>query len=149
MTQGALDLGTEEASWIAELEAHLPVIGRVCMALLGEKEAAERAVERVARDTGERGIPADVPPRVFLLGLAHRACTTQLSRLPMRRSTQAYESKPSVLTKLKPTEREALVMHLVGGLDPAEIAQACGIDESAVRTRIGTGLSVLAKGEPK
>ena len=34
----------------------------------------------------------------------------------------------SALGKLKPTEREAVVLHLVGGLDAAQVAEACGID---------------------
>lgn len=164
MTQGALS-GARGAlyldamlpkEWVEELRALAPVLGRVCMALLGEKGAAERALERVAREAGEKGIPAGSTPRVFLLGLAHRACTTQLSRMPIRKTEnvgladtekvgegESFAARVS-LARLKPTEREAVVMHLVGGLDPAEVAAACGIDESVAKARIGSGLSLLA-----
>ena len=150
MTQEALYLETMDTG--EELRALAPVLGRVCMALLGEKSAAERALERVAREAGEKGIPAGSSARVFLLGLAHRACTTQLSRTPIRPTgptEKLGEGEPfaarMALARLKPTEREALVMHLVGGLAPSEVAAACGIDESVAKARIGNGLSLLAK----
>ncbi|MBS2016917.1 MAG: hypothetical protein JST00_28785 [Deltaproteobacteria bacterium] len=150
----------------AALEAHGATLARVCMALLGDAAAVERALERVARDAASASLlheeGTSVLPR--LLGLARVACATQLSRVPLRNPTgpmrpsddppapttsrdPASPQEPNVarakLARLKPTEREAVVLHLVGGLDVAGVAEACGIDESAAKSRIARGVSQL------
>jgi DNA-directed RNA polymerase specialized sigma24 family protein len=55
----------------------------------------------------------------------------------------------AAIGKLKPTEREAVVLHLVGGLDAAQIAEACGIDLEAARQRVARGVSQLVQQEKK
>ena len=45
------------------------------------------------------------------------------------------------LAKLKPSEREALVMKYVADLSHREIAVACGLDEAAARKRISRALA--------
>jgi RNA polymerase sigma-70 factor (ECF subfamily) len=47
------------------------------------------------------------------------------------------------LEKLKPSEREALVLRYVTDLSHREIATACGIDEAAARKRISRALDRL------
>jgi DNA-directed RNA polymerase specialized sigma24 family protein len=49
--------------------------------------------------------------------------------------------------KLKPTEREAVVLHMVGGLDAVQVAEACGIDLETARLRIARGVSQLVQEE--
>lgn len=142
------------------------------MALLGDAAAVERALERVAREaatlTYEEGKSA--LPR--LLGLARVACATHLSRMPLRNPTGPFRpeemgdraapntardpaspQEPNVarakLGRLKPTEREAVVLHLVGGLDAAGVAEACGIDESAAKTRLARGVAQLLEENKK
>jgi RNA polymerase sigma-70 factor (ECF subfamily) len=44
------------------------------------------------------------------------------------------------LEKLKPSEREALVLRYVADLSHREIAMACGLDEAAARKRISRAL---------
>jgi DNA-directed RNA polymerase specialized sigma24 family protein len=44
---------------------------------------------------------------------------------------------------LKPTEREAVVLALVGGLDASEVALACNVDLGTAKTRIARGLEQL------
>ena len=53
----------------------------------------------------------------------------------------------AALGKLKPTEREAVVLHLVGGLDAAQVAEACGVDLATARARIARGVSQLVQEE--
>jgi RNA polymerase sigma-70 factor (ECF subfamily) len=47
------------------------------------------------------------------------------------------------LERLKPTEREALVLRYVADLSHREIATACNIDEAAARKRISRALARL------
>lgn len=149
-----MEKGSGEGAAAAAIREHGAVLARVCMALLGDAEAATSALERVAREAAERDVPADRSPKVFLLGLAHRACTTHLSKMPSRRdeapatermgdAAAAAEAR-AALAKLRPTEREAVVLHLVGGLDAAEVAAACGIDPKVARERIARALVQLA-----
>ncbi len=139
--------GVEEA-----LREHAAVLGRVCMALLGDREGAEKALERVAREAGAKNA---VPTKAELLGLARVACATQLSKLPMKKdggpttarmgAAQDAGFARAALGRLKPTERDAIVLHLVGGLDAADVARACGIDEQTARARIARGLLQLTE----
>ena len=45
------------------------------------------------------------------------------------------------LEELKPSERDVVVMRYQAGLEYAEIAVACGIDEAAARKRVSRGLA--------
>jgi DNA-directed RNA polymerase specialized sigma24 family protein len=131
-------------------------LGRVCMALLGDRDAAEKALERVAREAG--GKPEE-RTLVTLLGLARIACATQLSKLPLKKdeaptterigAVEDAANARATLGSLKPTEREAIVLHLVGGLDVADVAKACNVDEQTARQRIARGMSQLVEEEGK
>lgn len=149
----------------AAIEAHAEVLARVCMALLGDAAATEGALERVARDAA--GIAYDDETKVLprLLGLVRVACATHLSKVPLRSTNltgprlpapddapktardPSSPQEPNVarakLARLKPTEREAVVLHLVGGLDVEGIAVACGIGADAAKGRLARGLSQL------
>ncbi len=158
-----------ESAGAAAMRAHGAVVARVCMALLGDAAAVERALESIARDAATATFDADKSALVRLLGLARSACATQLSnhaRLAIRTTaawSDAAEPKAATardgarepalaraaLGKLKPTEREAVVLHLVGGLDAAQIAEACGIDLEAARQRVARGVSQLVQEEKK
>jgi RNA polymerase sigma-70 factor (ECF subfamily) len=157
------------------MQEHGAIVARVCMALLGDAAATERALERVARDAATTTFEDGKSTLVRLLALARVACASHLanhSRLPIR-TTAAWgagggekpEPKPAPTTtretarepaiaraaigKLKPTEREAVVLHLVGGLDAAQIAEACGIDLETARQRVACGVSQLVQEEKK
>ena len=158
-----------ESAGAAAMRAHGAVLARVCMALLGDAAATERALESVAREAATATFDADKSALVRLLGLARSACATQLSNHARQaiRTTAAWsdgaDPKPATtpdgarepavaraaLAKLKPTEREAVVLHLVGGLDAAQIAEACGIDLEAARQRVARGVSQLVQEEKK
>jgi RNA polymerase sigma-70 factor (ECF subfamily) len=148
------------------MREHGAVVARVCMALLGDAAATERALERVARDAAATTFEEGKSALVRVLGLARVACANQLSKLPIRATAawgDAAEPKPATtretarepgiaraaIGKLKPTEREAVVLHLVGGLDAAQIAEACGIDLETARQRVARGVSQLVQEEKK
>lgn len=157
----------------AALQEHGPVVARVCMALLGDAAATERALERVARDAATAAFEDGKSTLVRLLALARVACANQLSnhsRLPIRTTaawgagdapepkaapatTRETAREPAIartaIGKLKPTEREAVVLHVVGGLDAAQIAEACGIDLETARQRVARGVSQLVQEEKK
>jgi DNA-directed RNA polymerase specialized sigma24 family protein len=147
---------TDEPRGIAAFREHGPVVARVCMALLGDASASERALERVAAEVGSARFEAGQDLLVRLLGMARVACSNQLSKLPIRSTSAGLAPSPAdspaalaraELGRLKPTEREAVVLHVVGGLDAAQVAEACGIDLTTARTRIARGVSQLVEQE--
>jgi RNA polymerase sigma-70 factor (ECF subfamily) len=142
------------------MREHGVVVARVCMALLGDAAAAELALERIAREAGVAKWDEGKNPRVLLMGIARGACATQLSKLPIRTAgwggaevKTGAASEPGLaraaLGKLKPTEREAVVLTLIGGLDAAEVAEPCGIDLTTARGSIARGIAQLVEEEKR
>jgi RNA polymerase sigma-70 factor (ECF subfamily) len=155
----------DEPRGVAALREHGAALARVCMALLGEATAAESALERVAREVATTRLPEGKDVLARLMGLAREACAVQLSKLPIRGTVAPGASAPdappattrdqvreptlarAALGRLKPTEREAVVLHLVGGLDTAQVAEACGTDIATARGRIARGVAQLVEEE--
>ena len=146
--------GEEEPRGTAVMREHGAVVGRVCMALLGDAVATERALERIAREAGAATFEDGKDSLARLMGIARGACANQLSKLPIRTAAWGEGSPKPVaaseaalaraeIGKLKPTEREAVVLHVVGGLTAAQVAEACGIDLEAARQRIARGISQI------
>lgn len=142
----------------ALLAEHGAAIARVCMALLGDAREVERVLEAVAREVGAKK-PADgTSERAWIFGIARAQCANQLSRVPLRAMTHATgpvterlgakAATPArdALARLKPTEREAVVLHTVGGLDIGDVALACNVDVATARSRISQGMQKLAEG---
>ncbi|MBX3197530.1 MAG: hypothetical protein KF894_05185 [Labilithrix sp.] len=151
------------------LTEHAGVMGRVAMALVGDAARAERVLEHAAREAGAGAPPAGVASLAWLLGLVRAASATQLSRLPLKTRPGGYDAAPTTerlgaadaaptterlgagdaaparaaLAGLKPTEREAVVLCLVGGLEAADVAAACGVDLGTAKTRIARGVEQL------
>jgi RNA polymerase sigma-70 factor (ECF subfamily) len=147
---------------------HGAALGRLCMALLGRQAEAEEAVQETllaaCRAMGDwRG---DGTVRAWLFGIARRQCARRYEQgaregraarlveedarggespaasvIAIRRAVAVREA----LEALKPSEREALVLHYQAGLSFGEIARACGIDEAAARKRASRGLARLRK----
>jgi RNA polymerase sigma-70 factor, ECF subfamily len=140
------------------LAEHGAAIARVCMALLGDAREVERVLEAVAREVGAKK-PADgASERGWIFGIARAQCANQLSKVPLRAVTHATgpvterlgakTATPArdALAKLKPTEREAVVLHTVGRLDVGDVAFACNVDIATARARISQGMQKLAEG---
>jgi RNA polymerase sigma-70 factor, ECF subfamily len=147
---------------------HGTVLGRLCMALLGSRADADEAVQETllrahrAMSTyrGEGSVKA------WLCGIARHVCVHTLEGRRKQRAilevvpTEAeaqnvFELRRrahlvrEALGKLKPTEREALVLRYVADLSHREIALACNLDEPTARKRISRALSRLRVVMPK
>lgn len=144
---------------------HGMIIGRLCMALLGSQADADEATQEtllrahrsMATYRGEGSIKA------WLCGIARHVCAHMLET--RRRGREALELVPTDetsedaralfaikrrsrairdgLAKLKPSEREALVLRFVADLSHREIATACNLDEPTARKRISRALARL------
>jgi RNA polymerase sigma-70 factor, ECF subfamily len=179
LSAGDANTGKDEPRGSALLREHGAVIARVCMALLGDARAVERALERVAPEASTTTFEEGKDVLARLMGLARGACANQLSKLPVRttsswkdrqdrgnEASKAEDAKPetqrmggaaradgrsaiarAAIGKLKPTEREAVVLHLVGRLEAAQVAEACGIDIETARARIARGVAQLVEQE--
>lgn len=145
--------GSNTTERAAQLVAeHGAVVGQVCMALLGSQRDAEQVLRETLAaalsQTGDR--TDDKATRVWLLGEAKRRCARRLESRPAAESPALHETNASegsepararaLLARLKPTEREALIFHSVGGLDLSRVALACGTDEATIVQRLSRGL---------
>ncbi len=146
---------------------HHVVLGRLCMALLASQADADEAVQEtllrahraMATYRGEGSIKA------WLCGIARHVCAHVLET--RRRGRELLELVPTegeardafaarqharalrdALAKLKPSEREALVLRYVADLSHREIAEACAIDEAAARKRISRALARMRAAMP-
>lgn len=150
---------------------HGPAVGRLCMALLGSQPDAEEVLQETmlaahAQMASWRG---EGTVRAWLFGIARRQCARRyelgarerrghLRVVPEASAPSPAESPGALieamrraqavraaLAALKPSEREALVLHYQGELSFREIAELCGIDEAAARKRASRGLARLRK----
>jgi RNA polymerase sigma-70 factor (ECF subfamily) len=144
------------------MREHGSAVGRLCMALLGSQAEADDAVQDtfVAAHAAFDGFRGDGSLRAWLFGIARRRCARALER---RGATRPLEPDPghapgadellearrradtarSLLSEVKPSEREALLLRYVGELSFREVAEACGIDEPAARKRVSRALARL------
>jgi len=158
-----LQEGRHREALAACVRAHGAVLGRLCMALLGSQADADEATQEtllrahraMATYRGEGSVKA------WLCGIARHVCAHALET--RRRGRQLLEVVPGpdevspdelarrqqakllrdALARLKPTEREALVLRYVAELSHREIAAACNLDEAAARKRISRALARL------
>lgn len=153
--------GNHREALAAAARAHGAILGRLCMALLGSQADADEAVQEtllrahaaMASFRGEGSVKA------WLCGIARHVCVRTLET--RRRGRELLELVPSdatpdviaqrqraralreALDKLKPTEREALVLRYVADLSHREIAVACNLDEATARKRTSRALARL------
>ena len=143
---------------------HGTSVGRVCMALLGNQAEAEECVQEVliAAHDAFPSYRGEGTVRAFLFGIARKMCARRLEmrgrrerRLRLVHDADADASTPETvvaarreaervrdaLERLKPSERDAVVMRYQAGLEYREIALSCGIDEVAARKRVSRGLA--------
>ncbi len=139
-------------------------LGRVCIALLGSQDEAEEAVQETLLDAykGMGGFRGDGSVKAWLYSIARRKCAqrlerrgrrsklalvadTQVSATAVMSAKQQARQIRQALEKLKPSEREAVVLRYLSQLDYSEVAQAIGIDEPAARKRVSRGLASLRK----
>lgn len=139
---------------------HGPAIGRLCLAMLGERALAEEA----AQDTllaAYQSFPSyrrEAPVRAWLLGIARKKCL-RLREQRQRQLQWVAEPPPpatdaealllekhraerarAALAEIRPTEREALLLRYQSGLSYEAIASVCAVDTAAARKRVSRGL---------
>jgi RNA polymerase sigma-70 factor (ECF subfamily) len=147
-------------------QEHGASIGRLCMAMLGSQPDAEEVLQEtlLAAHRAMAGYRGEGSVRSWLFGIARRQCARHLERRgrpakaahlqlvadePASSPAQdvAAERRARVLrdalARLRPTEREALVLRYQADLSFREIAAMCGIDEAAARKRASRGLDRL------
>src|SRR6188768_593221 len=150
---------------------HGGIIGRLCMALLGSQADADEATQETLL-RAHRSMPTyrgEGSIKAWLCGIARHVCAHMLET--RRRGREALELVPTDetsddaraqfaikrrsrvvrdgLAKLKPSEREALVLRFVADLSHREIAVACNLDEATARKRISRGLARLRSVMPE
>jgi len=144
---------------------HHVVLGRLCIALLGSQADADEAVQEtlLRAHRGMATYRAEGSLKAWLCGIARHVCAHVLETRTRARemlelvpppaddnkAREAFEARRrarivrDALERLKPSEREALVLRYVADLSHREIAEACGIDEQAARKRISRALASL------
>ena len=144
-----------------------PGLGRFCFSLLGAQADAEEAVQETLM-AAHKGLPnyrGDGSVKAWLFGIARRQCARLSER---RKRNQHLHLVPddvagksdtaealalarramkvrAALSRLKPSEREALLLRFQAGLSYREIGAACAIEEAAARKRASRGLATLRK----
>lgn len=147
---------------------HHVILGRLAMALLGSQADADEAVQEtlLRAHRGMATYRAEGSVKAWLCGIARHVCAHMLET--RRKGRELLEVVPAetgeardvfasrrqarvlrdALAKLKPSEREALVLRFVADLSHREIATACGLDEAAARKRISRALERLRQVMP-
>ena len=141
---------------------HGAILGRLCMALLGSQADADEATQEtlLRAHRAMATYRAEGSIKAWLCGIARHVCAHMLET--RRKQRELLEVVPTnaegrdvfalrqraralrdALDKLKPTEREALVMRFVGDLSHREIAIACNLDEPTARKRLSRALARL------
>lgn len=143
-------------------QTHGAILGRLCMALLGSQADADEATQEtlLRAHRGMATYRAEGSIKAWLCGIARHVCAHMLET--RRKHRELLEIVPSTdeardvfaqrrrsralreaLDKLKPSEREALVLRFVADLSHREIAAACNLDEPTARKRISRALARL------
>lgn len=147
---------TGEGGVLAALREHLPVMGKVAMALVGDGARVESILEEAARQAATTSAPP-AGTKAWLLGLVRVASAKQLSAIPLK--TRGFDTAPSTerlgsaaggrsaLQALRPTEREAVVLSIIGRLDTQDLAVACNVDVPTAKTRLARGLEQMLAAE--
>jgi RNA polymerase sigma-70 factor (ECF subfamily) len=141
---------------------HGAILGRLCIALLGSQADADEAVQEtlLRAHRGMSGFRGDGSVKAWLCGIARHVCAHVLET--RRRGRELLEVVPvdvearddfaerqrarvirEAMSKLKPSERDVLVLRYVADLSHREIGVACGLDEATARKRISRALSRL------
>jgi RNA polymerase sigma-70 factor, ECF subfamily len=144
---------------------HGPALGRLGMALLGSQADADEVAQEtlLAAHDALASWRGDGSVRAWLFGIARRLCarrletrTRQERRLHLVKEAAADGAPEAelharrqalqvraLLERLRPSDREALLLRYEADLTFGEIAVACGIEEAAARKRASRGLDRL------
>jgi RNA polymerase sigma-70 factor (ECF subfamily) len=166
---GAVQRGDHNEALKLCARQHGRSLGRLCMALLGSASEADDALQDtlLAAHSAFGTYRGEGSLRAWLFSIARRRC----ARVLERRSTQPgverraaddasdaagsesadallearrrAETARALLARVRPTEREALLLRYEAGLSYREVGEACGVDEAAARKRVSRALARL------
>jgi RNA polymerase sigma-70 factor (ECF subfamily) len=163
----ALERGETRRALALCVERHGASIGRLCMAMLGSQADADDALRETLlsahQSFGESGGAGSL--RAWLLGIARNRCLQQLessrrggAKKPalatngslaepgadevLRAKHRAARAR-ALLDKVRPSDRDALLLRFLADLSFEEVAEASGIDEAAARQRVSRALAHL------
>jgi RNA polymerase sigma-70 factor, ECF subfamily len=149
------------------VQQHGPSIGRLCMAMLGSQTDADDVTQDtlLAAHQSFGEFRQDGTLRGWLLGIARNKCLQQLEKHRRRgarlrlviasdagaqpageqelMARRRAEEARSLLTRVRPSDRDALLLRYCGELSFKEVAAACGIEEATARKRVSRALLAL------
>src|SRR4051812_23890214 len=133
-------------------DAYAVPLSRLCMAFTGSQADSEALVQEtlLAAYTLFPQFRTPGSLKGWLFGIARRTCgrhvemrarsgSGQTSSGSGASATQARKAR-DVLAKLKPSEREAMVLRYEAGLSIQELSVAIGVDEASARKRVSRAL---------
>jgi RNA polymerase sigma-70 factor (ECF subfamily) len=145
--------------------AYAMPLGRLCMAFTGSQAESEELVQEtlLAAFDAFPQYRAEGSVRAWIFGIARRICGryTEMRARRESRLRLVHDTRPrpdtselalekeraerarAALAKLKPSEREAVVLRYESGLSFKELSIACGVDEAAARKRVSRALAKL------
>jgi RNA polymerase sigma-70 factor, ECF subfamily len=163
-----LQQGRHREALAACAREHGPVLGRLCMALLGSQADADEATQEtlLRAHRAMATYRGDGTIKAWLCGIARHVCAhiletrrkgraiAELTVVPEEGSDQLAihqraRALRDALEHLKPSERDVLVLRFVADLSHREIALACNLDEAAARKRISRALIRLRSVVPQ
>ncbi len=146
-------------------DGHGAALARLCYVLLGDVGEAEEVAQEalLAAHDGFAGYRGEGSPRAWLLGSGRRRCARRLAKRSRRQRrlrlvppaehapgpddafarAEAARGVRDALERLRPTDREALVLRYQGELSYRDIGAALGIDEATARKRTSRALRRL------
>lgn len=163
----ALERGDRRRALALCVQRHGSSIGRLCMAMLGTQGDADDVTQETLLTAYEAfgDYRREGTLRAWLLGIARNKCLQQLERQRRRgaRLQQAQapgssvleargseeltraraEQARSLLERVRPSDRDALLLRYCGELSFKEVAAACGIEEATARKRVSRALLSL------
>jgi RNA polymerase sigma-70 factor (ECF subfamily) len=148
------------------VQRHGKSIGRLCMAMLGSQVDADDVTQETLLTAHQSfaEFRQQGTLRAWLLGIARNKCLQFLerhrrrgARLRLVRDADADEATAqpdplvleraqqarALLERVRPSDRDALLLRYCGELSFREVAAACGIEEAAARKRVSRALLAL------
>jgi RNA polymerase sigma-70 factor (ECF subfamily) len=159
----ALSRGDRRRALSLCVQRHGRSIGRLCMAMLGVQGDADDVTQEtlIAAHASFGEFRRQGTLRAWLLGIARNKCLQHLEK-HRRRSARLQlvaaaaevaderagqraraEQARSLLERIRPSDRDALLLRYCGELSFKEVAAACGIEEATARKRVSRALLAL------
>ena len=164
----AIDDGDAQKALLLCARHHGPALGRLCMAMLGSQQDAEDVTQETLLDAyhGFDGWRREGSMRSWLMTIARRKCARVVEKRVRRTAKlrlvhdaqrdpgsggtekelllkQRAARARGELDKLRPSEREALLLRFGAGLSFREVGLAIGIEEAAARKRVSRAIQNL------